>query len=183
MIWFTADLHFGHANIMKYCNRPFSSTDDMDKTILDNINDCVSEDDELYILGDFAMPGRHRLDYALSCFNQINCKNKILIKGNHDSAEILAFPWKAVYQYYELNLPGKTPLILFHFPMEEWNDYYKNSIHLHGHQHNLSPSKSEARKFDVGVDAWNFRPVSIIEIERLAETKNNTPLKEDGKPR
>lgn len=69
MIWVTADLHFGHANIMKYCNRPFDSTENMDKTILDNINHCVSEDDELYILGDFAMPGRHRLDYTLSCFN------------------------------------------------------------------------------------------------------------------
>ncbi len=181
MIWFTADLHFGHTNIMKYCNRPFSSTEEMDKTILDNINGYVMQDDELYILGDFAMPGRHRLDYALSCFNKINCKNIILIKGNHDSPEILEFPWKAVYQYLELNLTGKTPLVLFHFPMEEWDGYYKNSIHLHGHQHNLSPSKSEVRKFDVGVDTWKFCPVPLIEIERLAETKNNTPLKEDGK--
>lgn len=177
MIWFTADLHFGHANIMKYCSRPFSSTEEMDKTILDNINGYVMKDDELYILGDFAMPGRHSYDYAQSCFNKINCKNKILIKGNHDPSEILAFSWNAVYQYYELNLTGKDPLVMFHYPLEEWNGYYKNAIHLHGHQHNPKASNCAAKKFDVGVDAWNFCPVPLIEIERLAETKENTPLK------
>ena len=47
--YFTADLHFGHANIIKFCNRPFKSVEDMDKTLIRNWNETVQPDDEIYI--------------------------------------------------------------------------------------------------------------------------------------
>ena len=55
--WFTSDFHLGHRNIIRYCNRPFHSTDEMDAAILDNLNNCVHQNDILYFLGDFCMGG------------------------------------------------------------------------------------------------------------------------------
>ena len=55
--WFTADFHLGHQNIIRYCNRPFHSTSEMDEAILGNLNSLVRQDDVLYFLGDFCMGG------------------------------------------------------------------------------------------------------------------------------
>jgi calcineurin-like phosphoesterase family protein len=59
-VWFTSDFHLGHRNIIRYCNRPFDSTDDMDATILANLNKKVGENDILYFLGDFCLGGTNR---------------------------------------------------------------------------------------------------------------------------
>lgn len=63
MIWFTADLHLGHTNIIKYCKRPFSSSKEMDEAILVNINGCVMKNDYLYIPGDFSLTRGQKSDY------------------------------------------------------------------------------------------------------------------------
>jgi hypothetical protein len=55
--WFTADFHLGHRNILRYCNRPFQSTGEMDEAILGNLNSRVGQSDVLYFLGDFCMGG------------------------------------------------------------------------------------------------------------------------------
>ena len=78
--WFTADTHFSHANIIKYCKRPFEDTVAMNNQIVSNINELVSGDDELWILGDIAMG---LLDESLPIVKKINAK-KILVAGNHD---------------------------------------------------------------------------------------------------
>ena len=79
--FFTADTHLGHTNIIKYCNRPFKSTSEMDATIINNINEVVKSDDILYHLGDFSLgnPG-----YIINYLERINCKKIRLILGNHD---------------------------------------------------------------------------------------------------
>ena len=56
--WFTSDFHLGHRNIIRYCNRPFQSTGEMDAAILDNLNSRVQQNDILYFLGDFCMGGQ-----------------------------------------------------------------------------------------------------------------------------
>ena len=53
MKYYIADTHFGHENIMKHCNRPFDSVEEMDKTIIKHINEIVGPGDDLYILSDF----------------------------------------------------------------------------------------------------------------------------------
>jgi calcineurin-like phosphoesterase family protein len=80
MIYFTADLHLGHKNIIKYCERPFNDVHEMNKSILDNINNIVNFDDELYILGDFCFRGKNPIEYR----SRINCQKVHIILGNHD---------------------------------------------------------------------------------------------------
>ena len=65
MIYFIADPHFGHNNIIKHCNRPFDNVHIMDQIIFDNINEVVGTDDTLYILGDFCFRGKKPLDYRI----------------------------------------------------------------------------------------------------------------------
>ena len=81
MIWFISDTHFGHANIIRYCNRPFASVQEMDETLVANWNAVVQPDDTVWHLGDFALvKGADVLEQYRSRLNgQIN-----LILGNHD---------------------------------------------------------------------------------------------------
>ena len=79
--WFTADFHLGHANIIRYCGRPFESVAEMDAAILGRLNSSVAEDDILYFLGDFCRgSGREALAYR----KRIRCKNIFFVEGNHD---------------------------------------------------------------------------------------------------
>lgn len=87
MLWFTSDLHFGHENIIKYCNRPFINAVEMNRILINNINERVHSNDDLYILGDFVLIKDNSKELALEMFNSINCRNKYLIKGNHDRSK------------------------------------------------------------------------------------------------
>ena len=80
-IWFTADFHLGHANIIRYCDRPFENIADMDTEIIDRLNSAVAEGDLLYFLGDFCRGSRKD---ALAYRKRIRCKNIFFIEGNHD---------------------------------------------------------------------------------------------------
>lgn len=77
------------------------------------------KDDYLYILGDFSLTRGQKSDYIRKCFDSIKCQNKILIKGNHDSEDVLSFSWKEIYQYHELHVSGKVPIVMFHYPLLE----------------------------------------------------------------
>ncbi len=80
-IWFTADFHFGHTNIIRYCGRPFHTAEEMDMTILERLNALVKPNDLLYFLGDFCMGSRARIQERR---RQIRCKKIFAVPGNHD---------------------------------------------------------------------------------------------------
>ena len=168
MIYFTSDLHFYYKNVIKHANRPYSDEDEMNEGLISNWNKKVKEEDEIYILGDFTMKGT---EYATAVLKRLNGK-KYLIKGNHDkfvtqeTFDNSLLEW--VKDYYELQYKNTT-FILFHYPIEEWNHYFRGSIHLHGHQHNNSEYNIKNRgnglkRYDVGVDANKMSPVSVDEI-------------------
>ena len=126
MYYFTADSHFGHANILKYCKRPFKNVLEMDKVIIDNINKVVQPGDTLYHLGDFAFArGRYEISQIREYRNRINCKNIILILGNHDphTSTDQPKPWlkdifSGVYIRMKIRVPfrGETKkIILSHY--------------------------------------------------------------------
>lgn len=161
--FFTADTHFNHTNIVKYCNRPFNSVDEMNETILTNWNNVVSNEDRVYVLGDFAL--RKDFDVTKLIFENLNNKEIYLIKGNHDNDLVLNLPWTDVYDTKEIQI-GKQKLWLSHYAHRVWPDSFKGSIHLYGHSHGtLAPIKNS---FDCGVDVFNFTP---IDMEMVLKTK------------
>lgn len=158
-IWFTADHHFGHANIIRFCHRPFANVIEMDEAMVHRWNSAVSDDDEVWHLGGFGYRcGPNRL---AEIFDQLRGRTKHLIRGNHDRQGTLGLPWTSVQYYAEITVDGQT-LVLFHYALRVWNRCRLGSISLHGHGHGRLP---DARKTcDVGVDAWQFKPVSLHEI-------------------
>ena len=160
-IWVTADPHFGHKNIIFRCNRPFSSLEEMDDTLIYNWNSQVGKSDAVYVLGDFLF--RQNEEYFLDVFNRLNGR-KYLIRGNHDEpfAE-KHFLWTK--DYFELQAYN-FKFILFHYPLLSWKGKYKGkTVHLYGHVHNntdFSPIIPLA--FNVGVDVNGFTPVSLKNI-------------------
>lgn len=157
MIFFTSDMHFDHANIIKICNRPFKDVDDMNNSIISNWNKTVGKDDTVYILGDITMgKSKNKIDGILSKLNG----TKIIIKGNHDKDSI------ANYTYLEESFVVDNEnykFVMFHYPIEDWNGKYKNTIHVHGHTHSEKKSNMNNR-YNVSVEANEYKPVSIEEI-------------------
>src|SRR5580704_9889068 len=82
-IWFTADFHFGHSNIIRYCNRPFQSVEEMDRTILDRLNDSAKANDILYFRGDFCIGSTAK---ALEYRKQIRCNEDLCGAGKSRQA-------------------------------------------------------------------------------------------------
>ena len=169
-------MHFGHTNILKYCNRPFNTIQDMDRALIKNWNDRVAPNDVVYHLGDFAFASPARISDLL--FRALHGRIR-LIRGNHDRW-IKGFknenPSKVewIRDYYEIkDLPER--IILFHYPIGSWNKAHHGSIHLHGHSHGNYqfswPVSSECGKImDMGVDCNNYSPVSAEEvIERASK--------------
>ncbi len=84
-LFLISDTHFDHENIIKYCNRPFKSKDEMNKAIIENWNAVVGNSDTIYILGDVTFGREHRpIDYWMGELKG----NKFLVKGNHDKGRI-----------------------------------------------------------------------------------------------
>lgn len=174
MIFFTADTHFGHNKIIKYCNRPFSDANDMDRSMIINWNNRVSKNDTVYVLGDFSFnkKGKEISDLLKSLNGE-----KHLIIGNHDGKEIKSCEeWKSVNRDLITSING-THVHMYHYPLFSWDKAIYGSFMLHGHCHNglrkyssyKSVNWNKLRMIDVGVDAWGYRPVSFYEIKDMID--------------
>jgi calcineurin-like phosphoesterase family protein len=188
MIYFSADQHLGHGRIIQYCNRPFNDVHEMNKTILDNINEVVKQDDTLYILGDFCFKGKKPLDYRL----RINCLDVHLILGNHDRRKDF-YPdeqtvdmqgFSSVQEVKEITHCNQR-IYLSHYPHRSWPASHKGSWMLYGHVHSKLDHEdriSNRLTLDVGVDnCANYgkpfgQPFSFKEIQQLfnKKVKNET---------
>ena len=174
MLWFTADLHLGHAGIIGYCDRPFSSVEEMDEAIIANINAVVAPDDELWVLGDFtghASRGRVR-----GLRGRIRCRHVSLVHGNHDPY-VPDGQWEGIWELDRAycdrpRSPAGRRMVLCHYPICDWRGQRRGSYMLHGHIHSRGPAYNRRMRdagilrYDVGVDANGFRPVSAAEIDR-----------------
>jgi calcineurin-like phosphoesterase family protein len=164
-IYFTSDHHFGQAAARSFYRRPFASVAKMDQEMIDRWNSVVrsGDGDEVWHLGDFAV--RQSVERVAHLLKTLHGR-KHLVVGNNDGAVVTGRSgWESVQAYAELTVDGKK-LVLCHYPFRTWRDMRKGSINLHGHSHGRL--KSLPRQFDVGVDAWDFRPVSFADI--LART-------------
>jgi calcineurin-like phosphoesterase family protein len=144
----------------------------MNETLIKNWNSCVSDKDEIYILGDFLFKGG-ALE-AKNILKRLNGK-KYMIRGNHDKfledKDFNKNYFKWINDYYVLHYQ-KIKFILFHYPIFEWDGFFGGAIHLYGHVHNSGNNAKEREKFkilgkraiNVCADMNNFCPVSIEEI-------------------
>jgi len=165
-IYFSSDLHLGHKSILKFQNRPFNDVEEMNHRIIHNFNSVVHTNDILYLLGDVT----HRIPESQA--NELIKKlkgRKILIRGNHDGDYDKSL-FEEIYDYKEFN-HEKIKFVLMHYPLMEWNrSRHNGSIHLHGHIHSNGNYNEENRnngilRYDVGVDANNYFPVSLRYIQ------------------
>jgi calcineurin-like phosphoesterase family protein len=152
-----ADLHFGHTNIIKYCDRPFEDTDEMDRVLIKNWNETVSNNDTVLVLGDVGFGSK---EYIASLIKQLNGK-KILIMGNHDN-------WsEQTYRDMGFHTVSRFPIL--------WNDFYLLShaplilsettpyFNLYGHVHNDSRYVDTASSKCVSVERIGYRPFFLFE--------------------
>ena len=164
--WYTADPHFNHSAIIKFCDRPFKDVAQMDQALLHNLESCVTWDDDLYILGDFSFGGESSRSYLQSCFDRIPDR-KHLIVGNHDTKATFSLGWTSVQTLVEIT-DGDQKLVLCHYPMITFKDARRGALQLFGHVHkNWQGSHNTV---NVGVDVWNFLPIQVAEIQRRART-------------
>lgn len=160
-IWFVSDTHFCHKNIIKYCNRPFASVDEMDTALIDNWNKVVKPGDRVYHLGDFGFAPAPKL---VSIFDRLNGQ-KYLIEGNHDHESVdKSLKWIWIRDTYDLRF-GDKYYFLAHYAHRVWNRSFHGARHLFGHTHGMA--KPWGWSCDVGVDCWEYSPVNIDTLEQL----------------
>lgn len=152
MIYLTADLHLGHTGIFGLSPRPFSCIEEHDEALIGSLNAAVGPKDTLYVLGDFTM--RTRAEDVLAYASRIRCRNKVLVRGNHDQARVLADAFSEVLDYKEIRFDRRL-VCMSHYPMLDWNrctkDYppppgKKGSVMAHGHIHSVGLSQPRERR-------------------------------------
>ena len=166
-IWFTSDTHFGHANIIRFCDRPFSNVQEMNEKLIANWNECIRPNDEVYHMGDFSFEKNPQVTASRLM------GRKHLIRGNHDKdrhVQLISPYFQWIKDYYSLKISGQK-FILFHFPIRNWHHCYKGAIHLFGHSHGGTPDLG--RSTDVGVDCWDYKPVHLDTILEYMKGKEN----------
>jgi len=194
--FFTSDQHFGHFNIIKHCQRPYSSYEEMDEDMIAKWNSLVGENDIVWHLGDLAWFRLSKDEIVERYLKRLNGKINIVF-GNHDGA-IKDFPnlFNEAYnrgnevknrksltkeEYIKIKIKKKS-FVLSHYCMMSWpgksyNKKREGSYHLFGHSHTHpihKPYKFIPCSYDVGVDNNNFYPIPFDEIiKKLESTKDN----------
>lgn len=168
-IWFSSDLHLNHQKNFIWEERGFSSVEEMNATIIDNFNSIIHPCDTLYLLGDNWL--NCSVEEGIALLHQIRCKDIRFIFGNHDGPQRrealkevgMPLGWA------EMIKDAKKYYLLSHYPTQtaNYDDEWATAVrNLHGHSHQKSPLSGDFQ-VNVGVDAWNNRPVSFGEVKEL----------------
>ncbi len=193
--WFTSDWHFGHRNVLTLgAGRPFGTVEEMNETLIERHNAMVSPDDEVWVLGDAAMGS---ITESLACCARMN-GHKILVCGNHDRPAMTDDPaWVAVWRDRYMGeggfsgvllvepsaavcLPGGQIVLASHYPYagdsRDGPDRYADRRPvdfgewlLHGHVHHRW--RVNGCQINVGVDVWDYAPVSADTIKGMVVSR------------
>lgn len=166
MIWFTADEHYGHKNMLSYEDRPFANVDILKSELIDRNNSVVKSEDEVWHIGDFSMFGNDRPEYFKGILSRLNGTHHLVL-GNHDRLKPFTYVrlgFVSVHTAMQLPNMGKHRIILAHDPAT-YVAMDKDVILLCGHVHSLFKDLLPKEKvLNVGVDVRDFTPISIEEI-------------------
>jgi calcineurin-like phosphoesterase family protein len=204
--FFTSDTHFGHANIIRYCKRPYCQVEDfdsegqwknkyikrtrareMDADMISRWNAVVGKNDLVYHLGDFCQGSSQE---AFQYLRHLNGHIKF-IYGNHDRpiqdvSSVLSFypdlrnrvDFLGVLR--ELTIEGQE-IVLCHYALRTWNGMHHGSWHVYGHSHGSLVDDPNVPSLDVGVDVHDYRPISFDELAIYMAKKPFVPIDHHGK--
>lgn len=177
MIYYTADPHLGHKNIIGLCNRPFADVEEMNETIIANWRGIVRPEDDIYILGDLM----YRNETPPIKLLERLTGHLHLIRGNHDhfikkDPECKKF-FDSVDDLLSISDEGRR-VILCHYPIAEWEGFYHGAYHLYGHIHNGDCGAKRImeqipRSYNVGMDCLNFVPMTLTQIIDFYNTERS----------
>ena len=162
--WVTSDLHFGHKNIMTFCRQSRARFNldlaYMNEAMVKEWNDLIAPEDTVYILGDVAfLPAPKATEYM----RRLNGR-KILVEGNHDRKLLQDDDFRnefaEVHKYLDINYNG-TKVVMFHYPIAEWDQMHRGAVHLHGHLHGGVSGMEQYRCRDMGMDATGVIAVEM----------------------
>jgi calcineurin-like phosphoesterase family protein len=164
--YITSDLHFGHTNIMNFCPatraRFRNDVAYMNEAMVKEWNEIVEPEDLVYILGDVAfLPAQKAAEFMNRCNGR-----KILVQGNHDrktlNDPVFRGCFEEIHYYLDINYNG-TKVCMFNYPIAEWDQMHRGSVHFHGHLHGGESGLEKYRARDMGMDATGF---IVVEMER-----------------
>ena len=179
--WIISDTHFGHSNIIKYCNRPFRDANHMDRVMYERWHTRVAPDDLVYHLGDVMLTSR-KTDEELRRFITGLPGKKILILGNHDKSaqRMMDFGFDFACESMTIQF-RQTLLFLNHRPLPE-PPVPKVSYVLHGHIHNSTSTERKQHthkgelveippfNINMSVELWNYEPVTLGQVLEAARS-------------
>ena len=160
--FFTSDEHYGHANVIRFNNRPFSDVNDMTEKLIENHNSVVSDSTNNTTIhcGDFHWT-RHR-KVAQQVIDRLN-GNHVFLMGSHD----VWLKGSPHHETWEKRINGQV-IVCGHYAMRTWAKSHYGSVMLYGHSHgNL---ESFGKSFDCGVDTHDYHPYSFEEVMSIMDT-------------
>ena len=186
--FFASDHHFFHANILKYADRPWNNVWMMNEALIERHNSVVTNKDIVYFIGDFAFTSNE--DDIVNIIQRLNGE-KHFIAGNHDKTmfkerimkqfnSFTKAPYKEIYVQDSDARGGKQSITLCHYAMRVWNKSHHGAFHLYGHSHGSLPDDPNSRSFDIGVDCWDFTPISYEQVKKVMAKKNWKPIDHHG---
>lgn len=185
--WMTSDNHFFHKNVIRYSSRPFKNVDEMNEGMIARWNARVKPGERVICHGDFSFGSPLKTSLIMQ---RLNGELELLI-GNHDEDSALKSPalelWKSVRHYLEFEHKDERTaktwrFVCFHFPIERNSHHWaaRQTLHTTGHRHMPSLMEDQSlMRFDVGVDANNWAPISLEEIIDAATASTWKPPKRD----
>lgn len=169
MIYYIADMHFGHQNVLRFDNRPFADANQMEEALIHNWNERVTPEDTVYVLGDAFWKNEAS---SLQIIQHLN-GHKHLIRGNHDRVHgQLQFHWESIEQYAEIN-DENTLVILSHYPIPFYKNQHYGAVMLYGHVHNTREwcliEKWKHEQWEMGI------PSRLINVGCMMDYMGYTP--------
>lgn len=177
--FFTSDQHFGHRRICEFSNRPYDDLVEMREDFIRRHNDVVGPGDLVYHLGDFSFADPEE---SIKIAKRLN-GNKYLVWGNHDKrlrkSQEFVSQWVWCKDMAEIDIEGQK-IVLCHYPMLTWNKSHHGSFMVHGHCHGSLKPDPHSLRADVGVDCWDYYPVTFEELQKVMSKKTFKPVDHHG---
>jgi len=166
--WFIADEHYFHKNVIKYCNRPFDTVEKMNNALIIYHNETVGENDTVYHLGDFAFLRKDQIMKLNKIMERLS-GNHILILGNHDESHPFIYLKMGFLSVHTSLFVDE--FLLIHDPSHAVVADENQKV-LCGHIHQISKFIGN-NILNVGVDIWNYRPISIETVRETFNQRND----------